>query len=114
MLETCSILYVPQQYTAVSFNKCTDCKSLWIKEPAKCPKCKCKRPSPVSHVCSPVPSAAVPYLGLVGARLLGAVHGPGQPLQLLHSVLAGLNVGLHHTLRYALCRRTHQHTKTLC
>jgi len=25
----------------VSFNKCTLCKSLWIKVSAKCPKCKC-------------------------------------------------------------------------
>jgi len=37
-----SYLYVPQSYIAVSFNKCTLCKSLWIKASAKCPKCKCK------------------------------------------------------------------------
>jgi len=37
-----SYLYVPQPYIAVSFNKCTLCKSFWIKAPAKCPKCKCK------------------------------------------------------------------------
>jgi len=36
-----SYLYVPQRYIAVSFNKCTLCKSLWIKASAKCPKCKC-------------------------------------------------------------------------
>jgi len=35
-----SSLYVPQWYIAVSFNKCTLCKSLWIKASAKCPKCK--------------------------------------------------------------------------
>jgi len=37
-----SYLYVPQRYIAVSFNKCTYCKSLWIKASAKRPKCKCK------------------------------------------------------------------------
>jgi len=36
-----SYLYVPQRYIAVSFNKCTLCKSLWIKASAKCPKYKC-------------------------------------------------------------------------
>ena len=31
---------------SLSYDKCTYCKSLWIKVPAKCPsfKCKCKRP----------------------------------------------------------------------
>jgi len=28
-------------YIAVSFNKCTLCKSLWMKTPAKRPKLKC-------------------------------------------------------------------------
>jgi len=37
-----SYLYVPQRYIAVSFNKCTLCKSLWIKASAKCPTCKCQ------------------------------------------------------------------------
>jgi len=37
-----SYLYVPQRYIAVSFNKCTFCKSRWIKASAECPKCKCK------------------------------------------------------------------------
>jgi len=37
-LSLCSdILYI-----SVSFNKCTLCKSLWIKASAKSPKCKCK------------------------------------------------------------------------
>ena len=26
----------------IAFDKCTDCKSLWTKLYAKCPKCKCK------------------------------------------------------------------------
>ena len=29
-------------YCDTSYDKCTYCKSLWIKESAKCPKCKCK------------------------------------------------------------------------
>ena len=47
------------------------------------------------------------YLCLIGARLLLAVHRPRQPLQLLCTVLAGLNVGLHHTLGDVLCGRRH-------
>ena len=31
-----------QTYCFTSYDKCTDCKSLWIKASAKCPKCKCK------------------------------------------------------------------------
>jgi len=50
-------------YGCLSFNKCTLCKSLWIKASAKCPKCKCKCipilisfplvSSPGSPVCCP-------------------------------------------------------------
>ena len=29
-------------YCCTSYDKCTYCKSLWIKASAKCPKCKCK------------------------------------------------------------------------
>jgi len=37
-----SYLYVPQRYIAVSFNKCSHCKSFWIKASDKCPKCQCE------------------------------------------------------------------------
>ena len=39
-----SLLY-QQRYIVVSLSsdKCTHCKSLWIKVSTKCPKCKCKR-----------------------------------------------------------------------
>jgi len=52
-----SYLYAPQWYIAVSFNKCTLSKSLWIKASAKCPKCKCKKSSIIisssthTHIC---------------------------------------------------------------
>ena len=29
-------------YCFTSYDKCTYCKSLWVKSSAKCPKCKCK------------------------------------------------------------------------
>ena len=35
-----SYLYAPQWYIAVSFNKCTLCKSIWTKASAKWPQCK--------------------------------------------------------------------------
>jgi len=42
MLETSSIpVIMYHSDIAVSFNKYTLCKSLWIKASAKCPKCEC-------------------------------------------------------------------------
>jgi len=36
-------------YCCLSFYKCTLCKSLWIKAPAKYPKCNCKCVFPDQH-----------------------------------------------------------------
>lgn len=52
------------------------------------------------------------YLHLVGVRLLGAVQSPRHPLQLLCAVLAGLDMGLDHTLSYTLC--THRKKGKMC
>jgi hypothetical protein len=41
-LGSMNILTVPTAiYCCTSYDKCTYCKSLWIKASAKCPKCKC-------------------------------------------------------------------------
>ena len=44
-LGSMNIFTVPTaMYCLTSYDKCTYCKSLWIKAPAKCPKCKCIAP----------------------------------------------------------------------
>ena len=43
VLGSMNIFTVPiAMYWDTSYDKCTYCKSLWIKASAKCPKCKCK------------------------------------------------------------------------
>jgi len=61
-----SYLYVPHWYIVVSFNKCTLCKSLWMKASAKCRKCKCTTMG-VEH---PSRSTTLLITELVGVVLL--------------------------------------------